>query len=84
LASIVLGEDIQPTVAGQNRDKFDEKDREAIMLLKLSVIDEMLPKIHTGKTSMEIWKHLKSCMRRKAFFLKNTLFSITMDESASL
>lgn len=50
LAYIVLGKDTQPTVAGKDQDKFDGQDREAVMLLKLSVIDEMLPKVQTEKT----------------------------------
>jgi hypothetical protein len=58
------------------------------MLLKFSMIDEMLPKIRLGMASTKIWKHLKelheTSEKGKAFFLNNMLFSITMDESASL
>jgi hypothetical protein len=58
------------------------------MLLKLFVTDEILPEVQKRKTSIEIWKHLKelheNSNKERAFFLKNMLFSITMDESASL
>jgi hypothetical protein len=37
LANIVLGKLIWSTVASKDQDKFDEKDREAMMLIKLSV-----------------------------------------------
>jgi thiamine kinase-like enzyme len=61
---------------------------EAIMLCKLFMTDEMLPEVQTGKTLTKIWKHLKELHetldKEKAFFLKNMLFFITMDESASL
>ena len=41
------------------QDKFDGQDKEAMMLIKLSVTDEMLPEVQAGKTSAAIWKHLK-------------------------
>lgn len=43
LANIVFGKDIRPTVVGKDQDKFDGQDKETVMLLKLSVTDEMLP-----------------------------------------
>ena len=58
------------------------------MLLKLSVADDQLSQILFGKTSVEIWKHLKgpheTSIKRRAFFLKNSLFSIIMDERTLL
>ena len=58
------------------------------MLLKLSVTDDQLPQIPSGKTTAEIWKHLKELHetsdKSRAFFLKNQLFSIMMDEHISL
>ena len=41
LANIVLGKLTWHDVAGEHLDKFDEKDREDVMLINLSVIDEM-------------------------------------------
>jgi hypothetical protein len=88
LVSIVLGNDTRPQVMGRDQDKFDERDREAIMLLKLFVINEMLLEVQAKKTSVNIWKHLKelheTLNKDKAFFSKNMLFSIAMDENASL
>ena len=55
---IVLGKDTWPTITGKDQEKFDGQDKEAVMLLKLSVTDEMLPEVQTGKTSAAIWKHL--------------------------
>ena len=58
------------------------------MLLKLSVTDDQLPQIPSGKTTAEIWKHLKELHetsdKSRAFFRKNQLFSIMMDEHMSL
>lgn len=58
------------------------------MLLKLSITNEMLPKVLLGKTSIEIQTHLKNPQgtsnKGKAFFLKNMLFSIMIDDKMSL
>ena len=58
------------------------------MLLKLFVIDDQLPQIPFGKSAAEIWKYLKELHetsdKSRAFFLKNQLFSIMMDERMSL
>lgn len=88
LAGILLGKETRPTAAGRDQDKFDGKDREAIMLLKLSVTNEMLPEVQTETSSATIWKHLKEMHetsdKGRAFFLKNMLFSMVMEEHASL
>lgn len=58
------------------------------MLLKLSITDEKLPKLSSGKTSIEIWTHLKSLHetsnKSRALFHKNMLFLIMMDVKMSL
>jgi len=58
------------------------------MLLKLSVTDDQLSQIPFGKIAAEIWQHLKELHetsdKSRAFFLKNQLFSIMMDEHTSL
>ena len=58
------------------------------MLLKLSVTDDQLPQISSGKTAAEIWQQLKELHetsdKSRAFFLKNQLFSIMMDEHICL
>jgi hypothetical protein len=88
LSDVVLGTSPRPTVAGKDQDKFDGQDREAVMLIKLSVTDEMLPEVQNGKTAATIWKQLKETHeisdKGRAFFLKNMLFSIKMSEGASL
>ena len=88
LSDVVLGRSPLPTVVGKDQDKFDGQDREAVMLIKLSVIDEMLPEVQNGKTAAAIWKQLKDTHeisdKGRAFFLKNMLFSIKMSEGASL
>jgi hypothetical protein len=40
---IDLGKVTRPTLAGKDQNKFDEKFKEVVMLIKLYVIDEMLP-----------------------------------------
>jgi len=82
LSAIVLGTSPRTTFAGKDQDKFDGQDREVVMLIKLSVTDEMLPEVQTGKNAVAIWKHLKETHeisdKGRAFFLKNMLFSIKM------
>ena len=88
LASIVLGKETRPIVVGRDQGKFDRQNKEAVMLLKLSVIDEMLPEVQTGTNSATIWQHLKEMHetldKARAFFLNNTLFSMMMEEHAYL
>jgi hypothetical protein len=59
LSYVILGTSPCPTVAGKDQDKFDGQDREAVMLIKLYVTDEMLPEVQNGKTAAMIWKQLK-------------------------
>ena len=58
------------------------------MLLKFSVADHHLSQIPSDKTVAKIWTHLKGLHetsdKSRAFFLKNTLFAIVMDEQTSL
>jgi hypothetical protein len=54
LANNVLGKLTRLRVLGKDQDKFDKKDREAVMLIKLSVTDEMLTKVQIGTTSPAI------------------------------
>jgi hypothetical protein len=45
LSDVVLGTSPCPTVAGKDQDKFDGQDRAVVMLIKLSLTDEMLPEV---------------------------------------
>jgi hypothetical protein len=56
LSDVVLGTSPRPTVAGKEQDKFDGQDREVMMLIKLSMTDEMLPEVQNGKTVAAISK----------------------------
>jgi hypothetical protein len=56
LSDVVLGTSPRPTVAGKDQEKFDGQDREAMMLIKLSMTDEILPGVQNGKTATTIWK----------------------------
>jgi hypothetical protein len=42
MENIFLGKLTRPGITGKDRDKFNEKDREAVMLIKLFVTNEML------------------------------------------
>eukprot|EP00253_Pinus_taeda_P002078 PITA_02078 len=88
LDQLVLNKELRPGTAGTDQDKFDDRNREAVMLLKLSVADDQLPQIPSGKTAAEIWQQLKDLHetsdKSRAFFLKNQLFSIMMDKHISL
>jgi hypothetical protein len=59
LYDVVLGISPRPTIVGKYQDKFDGQDREVVMLIKLSVTDEMLLEVQNGKTVATIWKQLK-------------------------
>ena len=54
LSDVVLGTSPLPIVAGKDQDKFDGQDIEAMMLIKLSVTDEMLPEVQNGKIVVAI------------------------------
>eukprot|EP00253_Pinus_taeda_P005669 PITA_05669 len=88
LDQLVLNKELRPGTTGTDQDKFDDRNREAVMLLKLSVVDDQLPQIPSGKTAAEIWQQLKdlheTSNKSRAFFLKNQLFSIMMDEHVPL
>jgi len=49
-----LGKELSPGTLGADQDKFDDRNREAVMLLKLSVTDDQLPQIPSGDTDAEI------------------------------
>lgn len=85
LDKIILDIDTWPTLLGKDQDKFDDRDWEAAMLIKLSVTDEMLLEVQTSTNSTEVWKHLwdlheMSCKSRA--FLKNMFFLIMMNETS--
>ena len=75
LDQCILGKETRPGTAGADQDKFDDRNWEAVMLLKLFVADDQLPQIPSGKTSAEIWQQLKELHetsdKSRAFFLKN-------------
>lgn len=58
------------------------------MLIKLSVTNEMLPKLQIEGDAATIWKRLKdlhdTSNKGRTFFHKNLLFSHKMDENGSL
>ena len=85
---LVLGVTKHLTSPSPDQDTWDMNNREAVMLLKLSVVDDHLSQIPSRKTAAEIWTHLKGLHetsdKSRAFFLKNTLLSIVMDERTSL
>lgn len=86
--AVVLGTTKRPDATGPGQVTYDQHNQEALMLLKLSVADDQLPQIPSDKTTAEIWEHLKTLHetsdKSRAFFPKNTLFSIVMDEPKSL
>jgi hypothetical protein len=88
LSDVVLGTSPRPTVVGKDQDKFHGQDREAVMLIKFFMTDEMLPEVQNGKNVAAIWKPLKETHeisdKGRALFLKNMLFLIKMSEGASL
>lgn len=87
LEQIVLGKETHLATASNDQTKFDECSQEVVMLLKLSVTDDMLLEVPPDKKNNEIWDHLKNVHetfdKSRVFFLKN-MFSIMMDEKIPL
>lgn len=58
------------------------------MLIKPPITNDQLPQVPFGKTAAKIWTILKDLHetsdKSHAFFLKNQLFSIMVDECMSL
>lgn len=88
LDQVVLGNSTRPTIAGKDQDKRAERNQEVVMLIKLSVIDDQLPQVSSSKTNAQVWTNLKdlheTSNKSHAFFHKNMLFLIMMDEKTTL
>jgi hypothetical protein len=87
LAKLVLGKEMQSKTNVDAQAEY-KKNRETVMLIKLSVTNEMLPKVHDGNDEFVMWGNLRdmheTSNKGTEFFLKNMLFSIKMVESDSL
>jgi len=68
LDKIILGTTTRPPVAGKDQGRFDEQNCEAVMLIKLSIIDDQLPQVLFGKTTKEIWESLKPLTKAEHSF----------------
>lgn len=51
---VVLGTTSRHIVSRKDQDKHDEHNQEVVMLIKLLVIDDMLPQVPYGKPSAKI------------------------------
>jgi hypothetical protein len=58
LAKLILGKEIQSETNEDTLEKYDAKNRKAVMLIKLFVTDEMLPEVRTGDNAFPIWQTL--------------------------
>jgi len=67
-----LGKELCCDTVGTDQNKFDDRNQEVVMLLKLSVTDDQLLQIPSGRTATEIWQHLKELHeisdKSRAFF----------------
>ena len=63
LDKIVLGTFQHLAIVDQDQAKFDEHNCEAIMLIKLCFTVDQLPQVPFGKSTAEIWEHLKVRMK---------------------
>ena len=59
LEKIVLGIGTHTTQARAGQDKFDKRNQEVLMLIKLLIINDQLPQVPFGKIAKEIWELLK-------------------------
>jgi hypothetical protein len=55
---IVLGKEVQITIDENAQSEFDARIWEVVMLIKLSVTNDMLPKVQDGDDAIKIWGHL--------------------------
>jgi hypothetical protein len=60
LDKLILGKEIQSETNEDTLEKYDAKNRKAIMLIKLFVTDEMLPEVQTGDNAFPIWQTLQN------------------------
>jgi hypothetical protein len=88
LDKLILENEIHSETDIDAQEKYDAKNGEAVMLIKLSVMDEMLPEVQTGDDAFTNWQTLQNLHeiinKHRAFFWKNILFSIKMEEDDSL
>jgi hypothetical protein len=88
LDKLVLGKEIWSETNVDAQEKYDAKNREVVMLIKLSVTNEMLPEVQDGNDAFVMWGNLwkmhETSNKGRVFFLKNMLFSIKMEEFDSL
>ena len=86
--TIILDTNKRLEEADTIQDNCDEKNWETAILIILFVADDELLQVPFGQTIAEIWSYLKGLHETlgesRAFFLKNTLFLIMMDDCISL
>jgi hypothetical protein len=70
------------------QEKYDVKNQEGVMLIKLSVTNKKLLEVQDGDDAFLMWGNLlkmhETSNKGRLFFLKNMLFSIKMDKIDSL
>jgi hypothetical protein len=68
--------------------EHDYKNREALMFIKMLVTDETLSQVWDVKDACIVWKWLwemhGTSDKGRAFYLKNTLFSLQMEGGESI
>lgn len=78
LEALVLGTETHPTTVDATQEKFDERKRKAVMLIKLLVIDDQLSQVLSGKIVAKIWTTLKDL--HKTLDKSKALLSIITDK----
>ncbi|KAH9307812.1 hypothetical protein KI387_035723, partial [Taxus chinensis] len=76
---IITGVESRPTT---NFDDYDKRHREALLLLKLSVSDELIPEVRNATEVSKLWVSLKdkyqTSEKSRVLYLKNMLFSVKL------
>jgi hypothetical protein len=58
LDKLILGKEIQSETNKDTLEKYDANNRKAVMLIKLSIMDEMLLEVQTRDNAFPIWQTL--------------------------
>ncbi|KAH9315017.1 hypothetical protein KI387_023644, partial [Taxus chinensis] len=79
------GSESQPAM---NFEDYDKRHKEALLLLKLSVSDDMIPEVRNATVASTLWTSLKdkyqTLEKSRVLYLKNMLFFVKLEEGGSL
>ncbi|KAH9327587.1 hypothetical protein KI387_007765, partial [Taxus chinensis] len=71
-----------------NFEDYDKRHKEALLLLKLSVSDDLIPEVRNATVASTLWASLRdkyqTSEKSRVLYLKNMLFSVKLQEGGLL